>query len=88
MGSGCNGAVKYTESKSLTGGSQSEEVGTTNGPTNPNGYNITTDYPDPAGSTVTYSWQVVYTPPDTAHSGSTSQCETFTTTYTNDPGPS
>jgi hypothetical protein len=48
---------------------------------------ITTAYADAAGSsTGSYSWLVKYTPPSTDHTGSTSACETFSTTYTNDPG--
>jgi hypothetical protein len=48
---------------------------------------ITTAYTDAAGSsTGSYGWLVKYTPPSSDHTGSTSACETFSTTYTNDPG--
>jgi hypothetical protein len=54
---------------------------------------ITTGYGDLADSTAgPYSWLIKYTPPDSAHSGSSSSCasaahtEKFSTTYTNDPG--
>jgi hypothetical protein len=87
----CSGTALYSESKTLTGGSTSEEVGTTNagGAT---GYTITTGYADAAGSTKgPYSWKVVYTPAaaDTAHTGKQSSCdaEHFGITYTNDAGP-
>lgn len=82
--SDCTGAVQYTETKTVTGGTQTEQLGTNN-----TTVNIATMYADPPASTVTYSWKVTYTPSasDTAHTGSTSQCETFTTSYTNDPGP-
>jgi len=53
---------------------------------------ITTDYADAADKTAPlsgrYSWLVVYTPPDSAHTGIQSACaETFFITYTNDNGP-
>ncbi len=81
----CTGAAKYSETKTLTGGNPTEEVGTNN--TN---FNITTLYTD-AGTVVAFSWKVVYTPAvgDTAHTGKQSACdaEHFSITYTNDPGP-
>jgi hypothetical protein len=84
----CSGTALYTESKTLTGGSTSEEVGTSN----TTSYTITTGYTDAAGSTKgPYSWKVVYTPAaaDTAHTGKQSSCdaEHFGITYTNDAGP-
>jgi hypothetical protein len=56
---------------------------------------ISTDYTDSAGSSSgAFSWKVVYTPgsTDTAHTGKQSSCtagstESFSVTYTNDPGP-
>ena len=58
-------------------------------------YEIATAYADASGSTKgAYSWKVVYTPAsgDTAHTGKQSACtsgstESFSITYTNDPGP-
>ena len=55
-------------------------------------YKIDTAVSDAAGTTVTYSWKVIYTPAtsDTAHLGRQSSCtvaggiEKFSTTYTND----
>jgi len=84
----CSGSALYTESKTLTGGAATEEVGTTN----TTAFKITTGYLDPAGSIKgAYSWKVVYTPAaaDTAHTGKQSSCdaEHFSITYTNDPGP-
>jgi hypothetical protein len=84
----CSGTALYSEEKTLTGGSPSEEVGTTNTTT----FTITTGYADPAGSVAgPYSWKVVYTPSasDTAHTGKQSSCdaEHFSITYTNDSGP-
>jgi hypothetical protein len=86
--SDCTGAVIYTETETLTGGSNAEEVGTSN-----TTFAITTGYDDAAGSLAgPYSWKVVYTPAagDTAHTGTQSACdaEHFSITYTNDPGPS
>jgi hypothetical protein len=83
----CSGAVLYTETKNIAGGSPTEEVGTNN-----TTFNITTGYADPANSTKSpYSWKVVYTPgaSDTAHTGKQSVCnaEHFSITYTNDNGP-
>ena len=82
----CQGAFFYTETKTITGGTPSQEV-STNNTTVP----ITTLYTDPANTAVTFSWKVVYTPAasDTAHTGKQSACnaERFTITYTNDPGP-
>ena len=83
----CTGAVKFSENKTLTGGSNSEEVSTNN-----TTFNITTNYGDGTDATTgRYSWEVVYTPAasDTAHTGKQSSCdaEHFNTTYTNDPGP-
>jgi hypothetical protein len=84
----CSGTALLSQSRTLTGGSNSEEVGTTN----TTAFNITTLYTDAAGSTKgAYSWKVVYTPAaaDTAHTGKQSTCdaEHFSITYTNDPGP-
>ena len=87
----CTGAVLYTETESITGGTPSQEVGTSN-----TTVAISTDYADvansvkPGGGEV-YSWKVVYTPAaaDTGHTGKQSACsaEHFTITYTNDNGP-
>jgi hypothetical protein len=87
----CSGDPVYEETVDITGGTPFEEVGTSN-VGGANGYEITTDYDDPADSTVgLHSWQVTYTPNanDTAHLGSSSTCsaEHFDITYTNDPGP-
>jgi hypothetical protein len=84
--SDCSGAVLYTETETITGGSNSEEVGTSN-----TTFAITSGYADPADSVAgPYSWKVVYTPAagDTAHLGSQSACneEHFSITYTNDAG--
>ena len=83
----CSGTAKYTETKSISGGSTSQEVSTNN-----TTFNITTGYTDPAdSSTGRYSWKVVYTPAagDTAHTGKQSTCdaEHFNIQYTNDAGP-
>jgi hypothetical protein len=83
----CSGAALFSQTKTLTGGSPSEEVSTTN-----TTFTITTGYNDAAGSVAgPYSWKVVYTPAagDTAHTGVQSVCdaEHFSITYTNDPGP-
>ncbi|HEX7197156.1 MAG TPA: hypothetical protein VF364_10055 [Candidatus Limnocylindria bacterium] len=82
----CTGTAKYTETKTITGGSASEEVSTNN-----TTFNITSLYTDPADTVVTYSWKIVYTPAaaDTAHTGKQSACnaEHFSITYTNDGGP-
>lgn len=82
----CTGTAKYTETKNITGGSPSEEVGTNN-----TTFSITSLYTDPADTVVTYSWKIVYTPAagDTAHTGKQSACnaEHFSITYTNDAGP-
>lgn len=87
----CSDGLVYSEEVDITGGAPTEEVSTSNdgGAT---GYRITTDYDDPADSTVgLHSWRVTYTPNanDTAHLGSSSTCsaEHFDITYTNDPGP-
>ena len=84
--SDCSSAVLYTETKSITGGATSQEVGTNN-----TTFNITTGYADASGSFKSYSWKVVYTPAagDTAHTGKQSTCdaEHFAITYTNDNGP-
>jgi hypothetical protein len=89
----CTGAVLYTETKSITGGSPSEEVSTNNTSVSSA---VVTDYADAAnsvkpGGTEVYSWKVVYTPnvADTSHTGKQSACsaEHFTITYTNDNGP-
>jgi hypothetical protein len=81
--------VLYHEQKAIAGGNPSEEVGTSN-----TSVEITTGYGDAAASTKgPYSWKVVYAPSgtDTAHTGSSSSCttghtESFSITYTNDPG--
>ena len=83
----CSGAAKYTETKSIAGGSPTEEVGTNN-----TSYRIATGYTDAADSLVgRHSWKVVYTPAaaDTAHTGKQSACdaEHFNISYTNDAGP-
>jgi hypothetical protein len=82
----CTGTAKYSETKSITGGSTSQEVSTNN-----TTFNIFTLYTDAADATVTYSWKVVYTPgaADTAHTGKQSSCnaEHFSIKYTNDAGP-
>jgi hypothetical protein len=95
--SDCTGEVLYTETETLTGGANSEEVGTSNGdgvndPPDPPDFEVTTDYTDAADSEAgPFSWKVVYTPAagDTAHTGIQSACdaEHFSITYTNDPGP-
>jgi len=84
----CSGTALYSETRSISGGSATEEVGTTN----TGAFTITTAYTDSAGSAAgPYSWKVTYSPAaaDTAHLGSQSSCdaEHFSTTYTNDPGP-
>jgi hypothetical protein len=83
----CTGTALYTETKSITGGSPTEEVSTNN-----TSFTITTGYTDAANSTAgPYSWKVVYTPAagDTAHTGKQSACdaEHFDIDYTNDSGP-
>ena len=83
----CSGAAKFSETKSITGGSPTEEVGTNN-----TSYRIATGYTDAADSLVgRHSWKVVYTPAagDTAHTGKQSACdaEHFNISYTNDAGP-
>jgi hypothetical protein len=88
----CTGSVLYTETKTLAGGSPTEEVFTTNTGTGAGSLRITSAYTDGAGSTKgKYSWKVVYTPAaaDTAHTGKQSACdaENFTITYKNDAGP-
>jgi len=76
----CTGTAVYSENVAVAGGASSREVGTNN-----TTYEIMTGYADPAGSTAgPYSWRVTYDPGDTAHTGSLSGCETFSTTYTND----
>ena len=76
----------YTETKTLTGGANSETVGTNN-----TTFEITTAFGDAADSVKAYSWKIVYTPAaaDTAHTGKQSACnaEHFSITYTNDNGP-
>jgi hypothetical protein len=84
----CSGTALYSQNRSISGGSPTEQVGTTN----TGAFTITTGYTDLAGSVAgPYSWKVVYTPAaaDTAHTGKQSSCdaEHFSTTYTNDPGP-
>jgi hypothetical protein len=88
----CSGTAVYSESKTLTGGTPSEEVSTSNTGSGATGFKITTAYTDPADSlSGRYSWKVVYTPAagDTAHTGKQSSCdaEHFNITYTNDAGP-
>jgi hypothetical protein len=83
----CPGAAVFSETKSISGGAPTEEVGTNN-----TTYKITTGYTDPADSLVgRHSWKVTYTPAtgDTAHTGSRSTCDSehFNITYTNDAGP-
>jgi large repetitive protein len=88
----CTGAALYSETVTVTGGSPSEEVSTSNQGSGAGGLTITSGYTDAAGSiSGPHSWKVVYTPnaADTAHLGVQSVCdaEHFATTYTNDPGP-
>ncbi len=83
----CDGTALYEETVGITGGSPSEEVGTSN-----TTFEVTTGYNDAAGSIAgPYSWRVTYTPnaSDTAHTGARSTCDSehFSITYTNDPGP-
>jgi hypothetical protein len=85
----CDGTAVYSEEVDVPGGSPSAEVGTSNDGTSPTDYEITTEYDDPADSTVgRHSWRVTYTPAaaDTAHTGSRSTCDSehFNITYTND----
>ena len=89
--SNCSGAILYTETETITGGTPSQEVGTSN-----TTVAVSTGYADAANSvkpsaTAVYSWKVVYTPAaaDTSHTGKQSACsaEHFTITYTNDNGP-
>jgi hypothetical protein len=87
----CTGTLKYEERRTLTGGANSEEVGTSNwtGSTGvkPGGdtvvpFSITTAYTDVAGSlSANYSWKVVYAPAatDTVHTGKQSACTTGST---------
>jgi hypothetical protein len=87
----CSGTALYDETVDVTGGTPSEEVGTSN-TGGASGLTITSAYDDPADSTKgPYSWLVVYTPAaaDTAHTGTQSSCdaEHFGITYTNDNGP-
>ena len=87
----CSGTALYSETKTLSGGSPTEQVGTSN-VGGVSGFTISTDYTDAAGSTKgKFSWKVVYTPAagDTSHTGKQSACdaENHTITYTNDPGP-
>lgn len=89
-GSG-NVNVKYTERRTLAGGTNSEEVSTRNYPGSgaaavPNftwsAFPISTGYDDlPGSSTNGYSWKVVYTPAsaDTAHTGKQSACTAAST---------
>jgi hypothetical protein len=89
----CTGSVLYTETKTITGGTPSQEVSTNNTSVSTA---VVTDYADAAnsvkpGGTEVYSWKVVYTPAanDPSHTGKQSACsaEHFTITYTNDNGP-
>jgi hypothetical protein len=84
--SDCSTAVLFTETKSISGGAQTETVSTNN-----TTFEITSLFTNPADTTVSYSWKVVYTPAagDTAHTGIQSSCnaEHFSITYTNDNGP-
>ena len=94
----CTGNVLYKETKTNVvpaGGLHSKEVSTSNpggGDTGTTSYQETTAYTDGANSSITgRSWKVVYTPPDSAHLGSSSICTTGHTeshsyTYENDPG--
>ena len=87
----CTGTVLYTERKTLTGGSNSETVSTSNyassaGVTPSGGtvtpFAITTAYAGAADSVEgPYSWKVVYTPAigDSAHTGRQSACTTDST---------
>jgi len=88
----CTGTPKYVERRALTGGTNSEEVGTSNWPgstgvktdgtTTVVPFSITTAYADSAASlSSSYSWKVVYTPAagDTAHTGRQSACTTGST---------
>lgn len=84
----CTGSPVYGPSaKTITGGSPSETVGTSN-----TSFEITTGYADAADSIKgPYSWKVTYAPAgaDTAHLGVQSACnaEHFSVKYTNDAGP-
>jgi len=94
----CTGNVLYKETKTNVvpaGGLHSKEVSTSNpggGDTGTASYQETTAYTDGANSSIgPRSWKVVYTPPDSAHLGSSSICTTGHTeshsyTYQNDPG--
>jgi hypothetical protein len=97
----CTGTILYEERVTLAGGSNSEEVSTSNysgstgvetdGTTTVTPYLITTAYADAADSEKgTFYWKVVFTPDgeDTLHTGKQSVCaELFDVTYTNDAGP-
>jgi hypothetical protein len=88
----CTGSAVYTETKTLAGGSPTEEVSTSNTGTGTGMFRITSGYADAAASTAgPYSWKVVYTPAaaDTAHTGKQSSCnaENFDIDYTNSAGP-
>ena len=84
----CSGTAKYTEKVTLVGGGQDETVGTSNNPSNPNRFEITTDYPD-ATTKGPYSWKVVYDPKNATFIGRQSSCdaEHFSIPFVNDPGP-
>jgi hypothetical protein len=99
--SSCTGTILYEEQVTLAGGSNSEEVSTSNyagstgvetdGTTTVTPYLITTAYADAADSEKgTFYWKVVFMPDDedTLHTGKQSVCtELFDVTYTNDSGP-
>ena len=93
----CTGTVLYKETKTnaIPAGLHSKELSTSNpggGDTGTTSYQETSAYGDGANSSIgPRSWKVVYTPPDSAHLGSSSTCTTGHTeshSYTdqNDPG--
>ena len=70
-----SGGLLYKESKTITGGNNSETVATTNTSFSVN-------------SSDTFYWWVTYDPGDTAHTGSQSDCiENTVLTFNNDNGP-
>ena len=100
----CSGTLKYSEKITLVAADITSGIATVSthnyvngGGTAPSGtwapFNITTLLGDAAGTTVNYSWKVIYQPAgtDTAHVGRQSSCSTdpvsiekFSITYTND----
>jgi hypothetical protein len=78
----CTGTALYTESKTLTGGSHTETVHTTNGNNPATAFSVDTAGP--------FYWNVTYAPTsaDKSHTGIQSACvENHSYTFANDSGP-